>query len=211
MSAFDVIVRNDSVHIVSCGACIDAEGRINFITGKVWTLPHLNAVVAVRGPAMAGLFTAPTVGSNATSYEDLKANAAGVIRECVGALSSMWAGAPLADAMDFVFAGWSETGPDAFIVCSHDRWGTPWTNIQLSGLVNIPGDQAIVDALDLSDIDPVRDGINMLEMKRASGKYFVGCFGQLTSVYRDRIETKIICRWREDVIGTKLGSIPEAA
>jgi hypothetical protein len=211
MSAFDVIVRNDSVHLVSCGACVDAEGRINFVTGKVWALPHLNAVVAVRGPTMAGPFIAPTIGSNAASYEELKASAAGVARECVGALSSMWAGAPLADSIDFVFAGWSRNGPDAFVVCSHDRWGAPWTNIQLGGLTNIPGDQAIVDALDLSDIDPERDGVKMLEMKRKSGKYFVGCWGQLHSIYRDRTESKIICVWPDDVIGTKLGNIPEAA
>ena len=112
----------------------------------------------------------------------------------------MWAGAPVADKLDFVFAGVSEDGPDAFIVCSHDRWGQPWTNIPIGGLTNIPGYQAIVDALDLSNIDPVRDGLRMLEMKRASPDYCVGCFGQISSIYSDRIESRIIHRWSEDVI-----------
>jgi hypothetical protein len=66
--------------------------------------------------------------------------------------------------------------------------------IQSAELCDIPGDQDIVDALDLSDIDPERDGWRMLKMKRASGNYFVGSFGQLTSVRRDHIETKIIGR-----------------
>ncbi len=211
MSAFDVIVMPDSVHVVSDGAAIDADGRISFIAGKVWPIPHLNAVVAVRGPSMAGPFIGPTVGSNAKSYAELKGTAAAVIRTGVCALEPMWVSAPLADKMDFVFAGWSEAGPDAFIVCSHDRWGPAWTNIQLGGLVNIPGDQAIVDSLDLSNVDPERDGVRMLEMKRASPDYFVGCFGQLTSIYRDRIESKIIVRWPEDVIGKRLGTIAETA
>lgn len=211
MSAFDVIVKKDAVHVISDGAGVDAEGRINFIAGKVWPIPHLNAVVAVRGPSMAGPFIGPTVGSNATSFAELKANAANIIRSSVCALETMWADAPLADKIDFVFAGWSETGPEAFIICSHDRWSVPWTNIPIGGLTNIPGDQAIVDALDLSNLNPERDGVRMLEMKRASSEYFVGCFGQLTSIYRDRTESRVICRWPEDVIGTKLGIVPAAA
>lgn len=121
----------------------------------------------------------------------------------------MWAGAPLADKLDFVFAGVSEDRPDAFVVCSHERWGASWTNIQIGGLTNLPGDQAIVDALDLSDVDPVRDGILRLEMKRASPDYCVSCFGQLTSVYRDRIESRIILRWPEDVIGSQLSFLTD--
>lgn len=62
------------------------------------------------------------------------------------------------------------------------------------------------------DIDPIIGGAAMLETKRAQdGRYFVGCFGQVTTVYNGRIEQRIIARWPDDIIGTKLGSVPVPA
>jgi hypothetical protein len=206
MSAIDVIIKSDAVHVITDGAGVDAEGCINFVASKVWSIAHCNAVIAVRGPSMAGPFICPCVGTNAATFTELKASAAGVMRECVGELSGLWAGVPLADSMDFVIAGWSETGPDAFLVCSHDRWGPAWPNIQLSGLCNIPGDKEIVEALHLSDIDPEPDSVRMLEISaHRANIYWIP--GQKTSVYAGRIETQIICRWPDDVIGKQLGKM----
>lgn len=53
--------------------------------------------------------------------------------------------------------------------------------------------------------------IRMLEIKRASGKYFIGCFSQINSVYQHTIVTRIQRRWPEDIIGKRLGKISEPA
>lgn len=220
MSAFDVIIKRESVCIISDGAGVDHDGRIQFVANKVHTIPHLNAVIAVRGPSTAGPFIAPVLGSNATSYDNLKATAAETIRAAVDQLAPLFAGAPLAEKIDLLMAGISERdGPDAFLLTSYGGFDTPaWTNIQLAGLSNLPGDPSIIAALGLragataEDIDPIAGGAAMLEAKRAQpSRYFVGCFGQATTVFRDRIEQRIIARWPDDVIGTKLGDVPEAA
>lgn len=220
MSAIDIIVQSNAVHLISDGACIGQDGIIHFIAGKVLPLPHLNAVIAHRGPSMAGAMIAPVLGSCGTTYDEVKANAARTCQAAVEQIAPLLAAAPMATSIDFVIAGWSEsTGPDAYALTSDGKFGeAPWSLLQLSGLCSLPGDSDVVASLSLpagataDDLDPERDGWTMLQAKRAKReKYFVGCFGQLTSIHKGHIVTKIIGTWPEDVFGTRLGTPPGIA
>jgi hypothetical protein len=51
MSAINVLRQTNSVSVLTDGAAYNANGIFMFPTTKVVVLPHLNAVIAGRGPA----------------------------------------------------------------------------------------------------------------------------------------------------------------
>lgn len=54
MTAINAALLPDAIHIFSDGMCIDDEGKQAGMTGKVFFLPVLDAVLAWSGPILAG-------------------------------------------------------------------------------------------------------------------------------------------------------------
>src|SRR5690606_5214779 len=72
MTAVNVVVGRDEVHVITDGAAGTADDRLRMLTPKVWPIPHADCVIAGRGKfiAMQGfLATALRYGH----YDDLRA------------------------------------------------------------------------------------------------------------------------------------------
>lgn len=127
---------------------------------------------------------------------------------------------------DLVVAGLSSSrGPDSFLICDHDRYGgAAWSVIPLGPVCIAPADEetlarmALTEAELAGDIDPVEDGLRIIEAQRhckaiqgeeTEPSYGVGGFAQLTTVRAGEITTRILRRW-PDRIGEKLGQIGAA-
>jgi hypothetical protein len=111
-------------------------------------------------------------------------------------------------AIDLVVAGVSERSePVAFLLCNHDRHVSlglaPWMVIDMPEVAMLPLDDQGQRELDgmragrsVDDLDPVIDGVRMLEIqRRMSLRFPVGGFAQLASVGAGSISTRIVCRW----------------
>lgn len=221
MTAINTVLKRDSVHLLTDAASYDIAGNLVTAAPKVALLPHLNAAVACRGPHIALPLIADLLGAAASTYDDLKAKAPAFICALLPIFEASFAQCQFGSDFDIVVAGISEmAGPDAYLICSHDRYGAaPFSTVQLSGLSLLPGDPAIherVLATVLSDVeqfDVERDGLAVLEAQRAhavehaGGRWLtgVGGFAQVTSITRDGISTRVIHRWADEV-GQPIGA-----
>lgn len=221
MSAINTLVKRDSVHLITDAASYDSAGNLVAAIPKVALLPHINAAVACRGPRASVPLFADLLSAAASTYDELKAHAPTFLRELRPMLDATFAHCEFGAVFDVVIAGISESaGPDAYLICSHERYGVqPWTVVQFAGLAMMPADAATQELVlasipdDVELVDPERDGRIILEAQRAfpmdhgGGRVFtgVGGFGQLTSITRDGISTRVIHRWPDEV-GQPIGA-----
>mgnify|MGYP001002900966 CR=1 FL=1 len=221
MSAINAIIQRDAVHLLTDAASYDSAGNLVAAIPKVALLPRINAAMACRGPRASVPLFCDLLNAAASSYDELKAKAPTFLRDLRPMLAVTFAYCELGDDFDVVVAGISESvGPDAYLVCSHQRYGVePWTVVQFGGLAMMPADAAmkarvfasIPDNVDL--VDPERDGRIILEAQRAfpmdhgGDRNFVGVggFAQLTSITREGISTRVIHRWSDEV-GQPIGA-----
>jgi len=223
MSAVNTIVQSNAVHIVTDGAAYYLDRTFQFYANKIVPLPHLRCAVAVRGPALAVPFLS-SVLSHAETYDALKEAAPEALQTAAEMYSPIFSACCTGADFEVVVGGFTNDGrPDAYLVASHRRYGIePWTVAPIDGLVCLPNDEKlhakIVASLPASatpdDLDPVRDGLTILELQRSNPAAAVdgddlcaiGGFAQLTSVTADGISTRVIHRW-PDRVGSKIGAL----
>lgn len=212
MTAISTILQASAVHLLTDGAAFDHEGKVVLEMTKVRILAHLNAVVACRGPAASPSIVADTFNGFATSFDDLRARAPAMVRHVISSSGAIFA-CVHGDALDVVVGGWSEThGPSAFLITNHDGYGVePWAAVDMEGLCVTPGDPAILElvrarlpvGVTADTLDPVRDGLTILEAQREIGATTpkglgvpgAAGFAQLTTITSDVITTRILRRW----------------
>jgi hypothetical protein len=225
MTAINVIRQRDAVHILTDGASYDHNGTMAWPGPKVWPMPHLNAVLAVSGSRMAPGMLVEGLSAIADSFDELKDKAAEAFRTISETFTT--SGAPLG----MVIAGWGVTGADSYVVTNHSFYPgvDPFAVTSMGPIAIIPGEVDMQDWVDgmghpvetADDIDPVVDGLALLELQRAAKvpvagnpavmAKIVGAFAQLTTVHRDgEIRTRILRRWN-DHTGTKVASLASLA
>jgi len=157
------------------------------------------------------------LGRLAESFDDLKAVAIDAIRPYIAQIKDT-----LLDReqdFDLIIAGISDsTGPEVWLMSSHNGFVKPWVISNLSGLaefaearglVMLPSDRemypeisAVLDGRSVDDLDPVADGIRLVEIQRARwpgpAHTVPSGFLQLASVTDSAISTRIIHRWPGD-------------
>jgi hypothetical protein len=212
MTAINIIQQISAVHVITDGAvCNPDDGKLALEVAKVWPLPHLNAVIAVRGSYLAAPAILLRIGAKALSFDDLKKQiSSGLNDECDRAELLAACG-----SFDLVVAGWSDSvGPHSYFMCNHLLHGgiEPWRVVDLNGVSLLPlspamrteFDDAFPPGTNPHALDPIRDGLRMLEIQRrhlapnadGSANYrTIGRFAQLTTITRAAIETRIIHRW----------------
>jgi hypothetical protein len=223
MTALNTVQHADAMHVLTDGARYDIDGRFVGFSPKVWSLPHINAVVSSRGPRIFLPAIVEMLGCVGTSFDDLKEKIVPFLRKSWDTLLDHADFHDFGPDADVVVAGLSETrGPEAYLITSHENYGRPsWLITDMEGLSIAPGNEEIhAEVLKLfppgtqaSEIDPVRDGIRLMEIQRnaivpvagAAGRELrtVGGFIQLTSVTADGISSRIIHRWN-DRVGERL-------
>jgi hypothetical protein len=213
MTAHIVLRHADAVHVLSDGLVMGPGGGIHGRLAKVWPMPHLNAVLTLRGyPLLLTVFAAG-LARDASCFDDLDAlapkNAKSLFDEFGPVVPSV------ASDFDLIIAGISEErGPYSFIVVNHDRYGlAPWTAVDLGACAMMPAEPGMLAEFTAAfpagtssqDVDPTTDGILIMEMiRRHPGKIGrsdmpmrIGGFVQHTSVSLDGIRTRIIHRWAD--------------
>ncbi len=219
MTAINIIRQKEAVHIITDAAGYDDRGVLLTIGSKAWALPHLNAVMAVRGPKLLAPLLADLLGQSATSYDGLKDEFAEIMRTGCGRL------AVADDQMPFqiTVAGWSERcGPDSYVLTNRSSPIDlePWKVLQCGPISLAPATETIartvLETILTGDanpdaLDPEIAALKILAVQRRTKvalaygpqtdlQFLVGGFAQITTVTPSAITTKILHRW-PDVLG----------
>jgi hypothetical protein len=176
VSAINVIVKSAEVHLLTDGAIYQDETLLS-VGPKVNVLPHLNCAVAFRGPYTVRPILAELIGIAASSFDGLRARICELLREASVVYAPVFEACKFGADFEVVVAGWSEDGPQAYMVASHDRHGAPWTIIPLAGLCITPADDVIhanmMAALPAGciadDLDPAVHGLAIMQIQRVPG------------------------------------------
>lgn len=196
MTSFNAFVRQDAVHVVTDGIATNfgvgelVPGRLH----KVFPMPAARAVMVVRGvlDVVSGLRCSLDLAGG-----DLDAMAARIpehLRHVRDITRRAGGDESLARDVDVFLAGWSPEH-DEFCVymCSGiERPGVPTGIVhRMQGAVTPP----LAEPIDLADqTEDVERLARRVHAAQCAGSYEiqVGGFCQLTSVYRDRIVTRIL-------------------
>lgn len=209
MTAIIVIRQKDALHLVSDGL---ASGPVYLQHPKVFALPHLNAMIGIRGGV--GHFSlisslsaaAPTFDGVAGQLETLTRGFANV---CEPLLRASDPDHPI--GFELVFAGLSETrGLVVYFLTgkpqvgeSYEIWELPWR------ITAIPGEQGIQEEIedlvgnpDACDVRSVAHSVvdaARHRMNPALPQPQIGAFSQLTTLKVQEgtavITTEILGRW----------------
>ncbi len=199
MTVIDIVRQSHAVHLLADGVAANAAGE-TLPSVKLWSLPHLPAIIGMRGPAMGSF---PNLLAHAFwNYDDMRARIPLVLAAYVEGLDDK--------NVDVMIGGISGSGrPESFSISSADKSGRkPWVVEDLGNLVLAPINDAIRDAvraefLPLGSYDawiPAIHGVRLVEIQR---QHWVepdfhppDGFIQLMSLYADGlIVTKVIHRW----------------
>jgi hypothetical protein len=205
MTALNVFLRKDAVHVLTDGAACDPNGDLVKAVSKVFPLAHTNAVLATRG--VNGLL--PLLGfavDGAPSFDATADILPAKTREILASVSHAQGGTDLG-TLDVVLAGISETrGPACLAVFNHSNYGVPASELQeLDGFVSPSNPELFAtfeaNGLDIHgrDFNPEFDGPWIMSKQRDIPGSMVGCFCQLTTVTADEITTRIVRRWPDRV------------
>lgn len=221
MTAVNVIVCPDAVHLVTDGAAVDREGRLATIAMKVIPLPHMLVALAYSGPANFLSAMADLAGSCGASYDDL--------RDGLAAHTDRISGAAINQhglAFQVVVAGWSlrSRRPEAFTFNTHGNGAPAYTAAGIELAQVMPGcpdgriEAEIFPVIEAGGFDIEKVAGDLVEIQRtipadcalAMGgggavSPNVGVWAQLTTVTRNDVRTRIVRRWPQDVIGQPLG------
>lgn len=192
MTAINVLKLPGSVHLLTDGRVSDGVG---FGTvAKMMPLAHLNAAVAIRGPARLLGLMALILCPKAASFDDLVGELRRLEWIC-GQMSEPWQIETLAADFDVVIAGIGSAGPAAYLVSNHAKHGfAPWQVFEIPHfLVTPPVGQYLFDRVFGAD-DPLAEMPRLVDAQRAHPS--VGGFAQLTSIDRAGISTRIVRDYR---------------
>ena len=211
MTAANIFIQQDAVHMVTDGAAVRDDGSIDHICPKVSIMPHIKAAVCVRGtPAALAIFCGEM--AKADSYDHLKAAITCIVKDAFDRYSPALAAVnPNALTAEIFVAGWSEksNSPDAYVMATTDfnqKIFPAWKVVPLGGCI-VPGGADL--ERDFSSLPAEFDESRVIELVRRQRESRspipgntshvppagVGGFVQLTTVKRKSIETKILKRW----------------
>ncbi|RWC17053.1 MAG: hypothetical protein EOS51_18155 [Mesorhizobium sp.] len=195
MTAINVLKLADSVHVLSDGRA--GDGFAHSLVPKAMPIPHLNAVVATRGPArLLGLMTL-MLCTKSIAFDDLRGEL-GQLKWICEQQSEPWQIETLAAGFDVVVAGIGSKGPAAYLISNHGLHGLkPWHVFDIPYCLATPVvDQGLLEAVCWAD-DPLAEFPRLVDAQRAEPS--VGGFAQLTSITAEGISTKLVRDYRDAV------------
>ena len=213
MTAINVFIRHAAAHVLTDGAFYQPDGTVTSVQQKPMILAPLNMVLAGRGQAFVMPILAAHINEVFDSFDATIAGLPDAFRHCIGHLREHEPFRRYADdPYELFVAGFSEAQgrPELHVMFNHGQHGLPILTpiLELDSAVT-PCDPAFVEHLGREgfeageSFDPISDGLRLLRAQRAASWRGIGGgvvqavagFAQLTSVYADRIETRILERW----------------
>ena len=228
MTAINVIRQAKAVHILSDGVFCNAEGVICELGPNVFSLPHLPAAIAIRGPTQFMPFLVHRLARECQSFDNLLAGIVPIALEVHISVPMTLGYGNVTPNFDLVVVGWSakRNRAESFLVTSEHHVSEndhgAWRLVELPDvLITPPVGMAQIQFLkwkvpeSAEAFRPDIDGIKLLEAQRLSQgslslKYpneefgfSVGGFIQLTSVCNRGVSSAILHRW-PDKAGQKI-------
>ncbi|SFU67785.1 MULTISPECIES: hypothetical protein [unclassified Methylobacterium] len=206
MTALNAILRPDAAYLITDG---ESRQSLGGLPGselaprpKVLPLPHMNAALASRGSAALLPILYSRIAHLRSTFEEAAAFLGTDLQDTVTGMRQKM---PDLAMHDVVLIGWPESrdGPECWLAVDHSKWGPPaFEAIRVSGVVS-PDDGSLAErmggreVLEDSTFDPETESAALIEAQGAMPAGCVGAFVQLTTIRRDRIETRIV-KWFED-------------
>ena len=147
MTAINIILSADAVHVLADGAVLNADGLIHGIAPKGLILSHLNAVIAARGAriALPMIYGAIIDELSLASFDELYAGFSFIAKTVWNqpVMQEMLNQNPFGAQAELYLAGWSESrGPAALRTSSTD-----WVDIPLDNVNVTPCDEVVFEQL----------------------------------------------------------------
>lgn len=232
MTAINTIRQSHAVHILSDGAFCNDDGIILEIGPNAFPLPHFPAAVAIRGATHFLPFLIHRLCRDCGSFDELLSKVVGAALEVHISFPMMLGTVGYGNAapdFDLVVAGWSAARGkfESYLMTSRPHGntshsGSGWALIDLPEILIAPSLRefqrnatgwSVPKSAD--EFRPEHDGPKLLEAQRlAAGMqntqarsfrhHSVGGFVQLTTITSNRVEVKILKRWR-DIVGQRAG------
>lgn len=195
VTACNVFVRPDAVHIMTDGAISAAEQEVGRMH-KPYLMPGSAAVLMATGAVYMTVTVGGLLDCKARDLDEMAELLPEMVRvaetECVkqgcGALNQMEG--------DFYLAGWSPEQEEfaCYFMSTIERPNVPTRTVHyVAGAVS-PEIRTPVDLADKT-LDPAVAGLAIMREQRRLHAGVVGGFCQLTTVRRDEITTRVLERW----------------
>jgi hypothetical protein len=221
MSSAILIRQTDAIHIISDAAAYDKNGTVIALAPKSFAIPHMSAALTARGDLAALPLVAPLVSLR--KYEQTLSAVYRVLAAAKKANSELelFIGGFMTDGESHAFHATTESVTGA--AAPHPPVNDPIYELT-NAVTSIPGfaaspmppaDDPIYELIGNrcpDQIDPRVDGLAIIEAQRrhaVDGIFTVGGWATLISVYRDRIEERILTRW-PDRIGEPIDPLSSA-
>jgi len=107
MSAIITLCQRDAVHILCDGAGYDSEGTVRAVMSKAFAIPHLSAVIATRGSAVALPFIATRLSTLFSSFDELMSGIEDELPKIVDDSEELFAMSGCAST-ELALIGWSD-------------------------------------------------------------------------------------------------------
>ncbi len=206
MTALNAILRSDAAYVITDGETWEGRAGVPGCEAvprpKVLPLPHLNAALASRGSAALLPILYSRIVHLRSTFEEAAAFLGADLQDAVTGMRQKM---PDLATHDVVLIGWPELreGPECWLAVDHSKWGPPsFQPLRVSGVVS-PDDGSLAERMagrkvhEDPGFDPETEAAALIEAQGAMPKGCVGAFVQLTTIRRDRIETRIV-KWFED-------------
>ena len=182
---------------------------------------HLKAAFAGRGPKVLLPLLSEHISSNFASFDEMLLGVVNQVRAASVLYRGLLERCEHGSTFDLVIAGWSDERRrgETYVLTDHGRYGfPPWTLKDFGKVLIMPADAETMGRIRLTPreleghLDPVRDGLRILEAQRhtkglqgaeTEPSHGVGGFAQLTTITAREITTRIL-KWWPDLIGQKL-------
>lgn len=226
MSAINVIIQNDSASIVTDAAKYNQFGQMMGQGIKCLALPHMPALLSIRGVAAGGFF-AETLSDRFSMFDDMVSGIESATAEIVENYSYLWENAAIS-SIELYIAGWSASRQsfEGYVIRTEElnRGGvaesdnevdaTPFVLVKLPScsLAPVLNQEQLADvgfaASSVEALNPEVDGRRFLEAQRAmkmaltlgnEPASFVGGFALLSTVTRDGTSQRAIHRWPDEL------------
>jgi hypothetical protein len=226
MSGLITLCQRDAVNLLVDGAGYDSGGIVRAVMSKAFAIPHLSAVIATRGSAVALPFVGTRLSALFSSFDELAAGVESELPKIIEDAEELFAMSGSAST-EMAVVGWSEkdnTGK-AFTIQTGDVSDTrdeyadseqpeSFKLIERPAAFVLPApDAEIMQQADFrSDIDiekliPEIDLLQIMEMQRQSlielngqPTYVVGGLALLSTVARSgTITQRVIHRWPDEI------------
>jgi hypothetical protein len=235
MTAINFVRRRDGLHFITDGASYLLDGTLVAIGSKVHVLEHLPAVIAIRGPTIAGPILSGVFRERYATFDALVDDVEELLPDLYERSLHLFADAQT--ELEVYIGGWSEARRryEVYSINTYDqserlaeyadeigietKFAPPFKLLHVDtevfiapclpeGAIERGFGEKPFSSVDAIPIDAFARTILELQRERKlalfpdmPAAHYVGGFAEVTTVTRDRVESRVIHRWDDDVVG----------